>query len=156
VAFAKQLVGPVFNTYTDQFLKSMSGFNFFLKQNIDEFDGSPDYSLVKATEGKLFNGGVTAGAASATTNDIAFTWSVNLGSNGLDADAVYCGAYNEGSGRWGFMAAEDARDQGGTGSSISLNIGVGATIHLYLFFIQRVGNQITMISDSAHDSAVGA
>jgi hypothetical protein len=156
VAFCKQLVGPIFNTYTDQFLKAMSGFNFFVKQNIAIFDGSPDFPTVLVTEGKLFMGAVTVTDASATTNTVSFTWATSKGSNGLDADAIFACAYNEDVGNWGFMAAEDARDQGGVGSSIGLSIAAGNTIHVWLFAAQRIGTQTIMISNSVHDSDVGA
>ena len=156
VAFAKPLVGPIFNVYTDIFFKGMSGFNAFIKSNIQHFTAVPDLPSVKVTEGKLYMGVVTITAASAAGNQVDFTWGVATGNNGADDDKIFAVAYNTMTGATAFMAAEDERDQGAVGSSISIGISVADLIHVFLFAIKKSGTVVTMVSDSHHDSMVGA
>lgn len=104
VEFSKPLVGPVFNAYTDRFQKSMSGFNFFIKRNIDIFDGSPDYDAIKLTEGTLAPIASPEMTRTATTFTISF--SVNYGNNGLATDKMFAAVYRPSNGVWYFAAAE--------------------------------------------------
>src|SRR5690606_2396552 len=46
VAFAKPLVGPIFQAYTDKFQKNMSGYNAFIKSNISLFP-APTWTQIK-------------------------------------------------------------------------------------------------------------
>lgn len=147
VDFAKPLVGPVFNAYTDKFQKSMSGFNFFIKRNIAEFDGSVDYSLLKVTEGPLSAVSVTS--AQYITDTITISFTANPGNNGLDTDKVYALAYHTVSGLFYFAAAETTR----VGSSIDVVVLSGQTAAQYVTYTltsQEVNNVLERIANSRH------
>lgn len=147
VAFAKPLVGPVFNSYTDRFQKSMSGFNKFIKSNIAIFDSEPDYSLIFLTEGKLSNILVAAAEYTTGTGALSISYAENLGNNGASDDAVYSAAYVTTTGYWYFPAAEDTRD--GTPIVITCPTGLtSATIRTYTWAAQYINTLVNLISYS--------
>jgi hypothetical protein len=146
VAFAKPLVGPVFNAYTDYVEKSMSGFNRFVKSNIAVFDGSPDYSALKVTEGKLHFDSAASGATSGS--DIDFMFGTGLGNNGLATDKVYAIAYNTVTGIFYFPTAEVARS-----AEVITFTGLAAqklNIIGWLWAARYSGSQVSMVSASVH------
>lgn len=152
VAFCKPLVGPVFNAYTDKFQKSMSGFNYFIKQNISEFDGSPDYSLVKLTEGKLYSPPTFSAEYNTATGALSLTFSTGQGNNGAATDAISWAVHDSSTGLWYFADGEVARSAG----SDSQNLGTGLTatnLECYLFAAQYSGTIVEMICDSVHAQA---
>jgi hypothetical protein len=156
VSFARPLVGPVFNAYTDIFFKGMSGFNAFIKSNIALFGDPPTWASVKVTEGKLYLGTVTVTDVSASSNTVTFTWGTATGNNGLATDKIFAVAFNEDTGATAFPSSEDVRSNGGTGGQIAIGSTADDTVHVWLFAIQKSGTQIIMISNSAHDSGVSA
>lgn len=89
VAFGKLLVGQIFNVYVDKFQKSMSGFNYFISQNIAIFTSPPTYASIKVTWGNLW--GVVPYTAVYSSPDIALNWNpALLGNNGASTDKIYC------------------------------------------------------------------
>jgi hypothetical protein len=153
VAFCKPLVGQIFNKYGDKFQKGMSGFNYFIKQNIAIFDGSPAYSQTKITFGKLWM--ATIATATRVTTTLTMTWDINsLGNNGALLDHVYGAAYNIATGLWYFPAAEVARQAG----TITITIPAGMTdpnIVCYLFAAKYSVTSPTlleMVSDSSESA----
>lgn len=59
VATARQLVGDVLNPYLNKFCKTMSGYNWFCKENIKKLDGTP----LKFTEAPALSFGTLASGA---------------------------------------------------------------------------------------------
>lgn len=149
VAFAKPLVGPVFNTFTDQFIKSMSGFNFFIKKNIALFDETPDYPAVKVTEGKLspISGlGVTYADGTGVT---VLTWDENLGNNGLGDDKLSWGLYDKSTGIWYFSDGPVNRDSEIDQQTIITGL-TATNLQFYCYVGQLVAARLTLISNSVH------
>lgn len=152
VSFAKSLVGPVFNAYTDVFVKSMSGFNYFIKQNIFTFDGTPEYNLIKPTFGKLFKGAINEAIYDTNDGSLEIDWDQDLGNNGALTDKAYAAVYDNDTCLWYFPAAEVTRDD----ELIELTLPLGITpetLKCYLFFIQKSGTQVTMLSESVYAQA---
>jgi len=153
VAFAKTLVGPVFNAYTDRFQKAMSGFNRFIKTNIAIFDGTPDYPTIVLTEGVLFPIDATEASYVTGVPSLTISWTGALGNNGADDDAVYGAAYDKGTGLWYFPAAETTRDA----DVLAYTVPAGLTptdLQCYVWAIQDQTGTITAISASVHEQAV--
>lgn len=148
VAFAKTLVGPIFNEYTDKFQKSMSGFNFFIKQSISEFDGSPDYSLIKLSEGKLSPVSNLACSYMSGSGALAISWDQNLGNNGSVDDELFWAVYNETTGIWYFADAVKQRDDD-TDQQV-IDSGLTATdMHIWALCAARnASDQLLMVSDT--------
>lgn len=147
VNFCKPLVGPVFNSYTDKFQKSMSGFNFFIKRNIAEFDGSPDLSNVKLTEGKLHAPTNVAGAYTNGIADIDVTWDESIGNNGSLTDQMYAAAYNNLTGLWYFAPAEVDRDDE-TLTIVGPTTAQPSNFEVYLWAIKYSGTIVDIISNA--------
>ncbi len=151
VDFAKPLVGQVFNAYTDRFQKSMSGFNFFIKRNIDIFDGTPVYQDIVVTEGPLSN----IGSISATYNtpNVDITWSKNLGNNGKDDDATYGFVLDTSSGIVYFFTAET--DRSVETDTVILVAGLtAADLRVWIWNAQYQGTVLKRISISKRAAVV--
>jgi len=151
VDFAKPLVGQCFNSYTDKFIRSMSGFNFFIKRNIAEFDGAPVWSNLKLTEGPL--SAPIIGACSYISPNITIPWTKNLGNNGLDTDKVFAVVYDKSTGIFAFAPAEADRFS----ETMSFDVGAGLVENnqqCYIWAAQYVATVLVMISNSDHDEAV--
>lgn len=148
VAFCKTLVGPIFNEYTDKFQKSMSGFNFFIKQHIAEFDGSPDFSNIKLSEGKLSPVANLAATYNTANGAVAISWDQNLGNNGLAGDDVFWCLYNETTGIWYFADGVMGRDD--EADSQTIDTGLTATdFHAWALCAQiNASDIVLMISDT--------
>ena len=148
VDFAKILVGPIFNVYTDKFQKKQSGFNFFIKRNIAEFLDPPTFENLKVTEGKLYFGNVVNQTAVAATDTVHVEWDTDLGSNGLATDKIFGFAYNEDQNLYSFFTAEDVRSAGGVGVDLTLQMDVDDEIQIYVFSAKFVDTVLTLISNS--------
>lgn len=147
VDFAKPLVGQVFNAYTDKFQKSMSGFNFFIKRNIDIFDGSPVWGQIKITEGPL-SFPMQTGPTYSTPN-ITIPWTKNLGNNGLDSDDTFAVVYDTSTGIFYFAPITVPR--GSENMSFPIDAGLTATdLEVYIWCAQEVNNILERISFSWH------
>ncbi len=147
VVFAKSLVGPVFNAYTDKFQKSMSGFNYFIKRNIAIFDGTPALDEIKITEGKLHAPTTVAGAYTNGVADIDVTWDESLGNNGSLTDQMYAAAYNNTTKLWYFAPAEVDRDDE-TLTIVGPTDAQPSNFEVYLWAIQYSGTIVNIISNS--------
>ena len=150
VEFSKTLVGPVFNAYTDKFQKSMSGFNFFIKQSISEFDGSPVYANLKLTEGKLYPLQEVAAVYDDALGFQTTTWDEAIGNNGALTDAVYGAAYNTDTGLWYFPAAEVTRDDESLVIQLPQALAF-ADIEVWVWAVQYNGTIVNLLSDSIQD-----
>lgn len=151
VNFCKPLVGQVFNTYTDKFQKAMSGFNFFIKRNIDQFDGSVDYSALNITEGPLSPLG--ADAATYAANTITIEFLVNYGNNGEATDQVFGAVYDSSTGIWYFAAAEVDRSV----AEIMVTAVTGLTaanLKSYVWPAKYIGTVLDIIGYSTYEQVV--
>lgn len=150
VAFCKPLVGQVFNTYTDKFQKSMSGFNFFIKKNIDIFEGTPEYSSVLITEGPLSVPLITTAILTGSLMEIE--WTANNGNNGKDDDGVFAAVYHKVSGIWFFASSESPRSVQAITVGL-LNETEAADYECWIWAKQDVNSILDKISNSSQTVA---
>lgn len=149
VAFCKPLVGSVFNAYTDKFQKGMSGFNYFIKGGIAEFDGSPVYSNLFLTEGKLSPVTNFAGTYNTATGEIILSYNQNYGNNGSATDKMFWCVQDKSTGIWYFADGETDRSVG----SDSQNIVSGLTatnLQAWLWPTKYISTIVNMIGNSIH------
>jgi len=155
VAFGKPLVGPIFNAYTDKFQKSMSGFNAFIKQNIDIFAGAIAYEDILISTGKLHAPVSSAAVYNSGTGACVFTVDTGLGNNGADDDSLFAAVYDKDSKLWYFAAAEVDRSTGTI--TVTCDTGLTATdLQTYVLAAQYSGTIVSMISTSIYDEAEAA
>jgi hypothetical protein len=134
VGFGKSLTGQVFNPYVDKFQKSMSGFNYFISQNIAHMNDPDPFPLIRVTWGKLW--GITPLSANKHLTNLTVSWSAgSLGNNGKPTDKVYAAVIDLSTGIWYFPAAEIARSVGVI--TIVVPTGaIGAGLPLYIWSAQ--------------------
>ena len=147
VAFAKWLVGPIFNAYTDKFQKSMSGFNYFIKQSVLAFVSNPTSTAIFISEGKLSPLLLTTAVYTAGSGACVFTFDKNLGNNGDDGDQVFACVFDKVSGLWYFAGAEVDRST----QEITVTCDTGLTptdLACYILAAQYTGTIVTQICAS--------
>lgn len=145
VAFAKVLVGPIFNAYTDRFYKGMSGFNAFIKRNIAVFVAVPDFTTIQLTEGKLSALGSQPCTYDTATGEVTINWLENYGNNGASDDKVFWIIYDQGTGLFYFAPAEIARDSTPDVQTIVSGLTV-TDLHAYVFAAKYAGTIVSMVS----------
>lgn len=150
VEFCKSLVGPVFNAYTDRFQKSMSGFNFFIKRNILEFDGTPSLPTVKICEGKLSPIATFAVTYNTADGATVLTWVKNLGNNGADTDKVFWCFFNPATGFWYFADGEVDRSTETDTQTLPTGLTAASCV-CWALCAQYSGAIVSLISDSVAD-----
>jgi len=157
VGFAKALVGPVFNVYTDRFQRSMSGFNRFVKDNIAYCLSTITFASITMLSGKLW----TPTTLVATLDGVALTLiydGVTVGNNGSLTDKIYACAYDSISMLWFFPAAEALRGDGTI--DIGVNAGITATnLKCWLWAAQYSATSPTLLqmtSNAIYDVAAAA
>jgi len=104
-AFASGIVGGWIQPLWNRFAVQASGFNDFVRVNLEfvDTDGEVSYSLLSMSRGKLLNiaGGGIMGAPAAGDSTIARNWSNNTGTgNALASDRVHLVAYNVEQKKW--------------------------------------------------------
>lgn len=155
VLFCKALVGPVFNEYTDGFIKTMSGFNQFVKTNIDIFKTAPVYTNIKLTEGKLYFEGISTAELYYDPFKLKISFGVGVGNNGSGDDKIYACCYEKDSKLWYFA------DEEGVRGDASINITVPAALDYskvtaYCWAIKKTGELVNMISNASAKTAIAA
>lgn len=153
VAFAKPCVGPVFNAYTDRFQKSMSGFNYFIKQNIKEFVATPTWANMKLTEGKLYAQAITEASYVAVGGECTISWTPAYGNNGKADDSVFAGLYDKDSGFWTFPGSEEDRSTGEI-KITTLESLTPTNLNVYVWCAQYKKTLVNLISNAVHIEAV--
>lgn len=153
VAYAKPLVGQVFNALTDKFQKHMSGFNFFIKRHIAEFDGTPDYGAIKITEGKLSPIKTLAMTYNTADGETILTWVENLGNNGAGDDKVTWAIYDQLNGIWYFSDAAVDRDTETDTQTLPTGL-IATNLCCYGMVAQYAGTIVDIIADSLYDLGV--
>jgi hypothetical protein len=155
VAFAKLIVGQILNVFVDPFQKSMSGFNYFIKQNIEQFGTSTEFGNIAVTDGKLYFEGANEPTKSGT--NLVCTFGTGTGANGaatdkINAFVVELDETNEIIKTY-FSAAAVNRSTG------TISVAIGATLanrymRVYLWAAQYDTNgTLVMVSRSSNNSA---
>lgn len=154
VAFAKQFLGTVLNVFVDPFQKSMSGFNYFIKSNVQYFSNSPTYSAVRLTFGKLFCQAITSATASVSGSLVTANYSSALGPNGLATDVMYLAVYDR-TNHVGYISDGSATRADGT-VTVSMPVTNFGNYDCYLIAAQYDTGKLVMVSTSVYSLAVGA
>jgi len=152
VAFLRPLVGPVGNVYMDPLLKSMSWFNWAIKNNIAVIGDSPTYAGIKLSAGKCFPAAITDFTNDHLDGEANIQYSAALGNTGLITDKVFAVIYNEDTGLWGVASAEETRAD----SPMMVTIASSANDHLHVWLItaRYTGAVVSQVSDSQYGTCI--
>lgn len=155
VAVARLLLSELIAIYWDPFAKKMSGYNAFVKSNIDCFVGGilATPPLFVAARGVLVGVANFVVVANATDKQIAFSWTKNsdLG-DALATDVFRVVYYNETQNVWYVLSPGVARSNGAI-TIDDLDLKLGDVIHAWGFFTRP---DISKISDSSYDTDVAS
>lgn len=147
VAFAKPLVGPLFNAYTDRFNKGMSGFNRFIKDNIAEFVAVPTWGNITIIAGPLSYPGFVQGTYNTATGEVILPWLTNYGNNGSATDKVFWIIYNKDTGLFYFADGEVDRSVATDSQTIPTGL-TASDLYAWVFAAKYVGSIVTMVSNA--------
>ena len=151
VAFVKPIVGTVLNVFMDPFQKSMSGFNRFIKSNIQYFIPTGTLSLVKITEGKLYPAEIDTVTGVSSGKDFSIDFDDSLGSNGSDGDNISALCYNHTTGQWTQNINGTVRSAG-TITLTDVNPTAGDKLNFFVFAASYSGAKLVAVSDSSNKS----
>jgi len=150
VSFGVLILATVLKPLWDRFAQQMSGFNDFIKTNIDLFDAEypdPVADLV-ISKGKMAATAITNSSFNDTANKFAVTWDNDSGEGlklATDVLTVVCVDVTNGTVK-GFATAE-TRDAETSGLLDMGLLGIGDTVHTYLAFKRADG---TVVSNTSY------
>jgi len=154
VAAAQALLAGLITTFWNPFAEKMSGFNFWIKRNIDAFDATglvtpANINLGTSTKHPAVGLAIVANDAA---DDVDYTWTDNSGEEGAAAgDLAVLVAYNENDDKWFY--SETAVLRSATAATLSsVTQTAGDTVYGFLAF-QNADEKVGGTDD---DSAVSA
>lgn len=155
VEFVKGILGQIIQPYVDPFQRAMSGYNYFIKQNIMQFEDPLVFTSVKLTWGQLYKPGWVSSVWQSMPNyHVTLTWETSLGQNGKATDMVYAAVWDRGTKLWYFPTAAVARSVGtivipGTDGTIRTNCTI-------FWFAYRLKNLICVMSSDSQAHVLSA
>jgi len=112
VSIAKPIVGPVLNQFISPYEKAMSGFNRFIKANMEIFQAaSPSFENMKLSFGNLWPAQVSSATLDATP-EVTINFNTDNGTNGSSDDRVIGLVFDDSSKRWFFSDTPAQRSDG--------------------------------------------
>lgn len=150
VAFAKLILGTVLNVYVDPYQKTMSGFNWFVKNNIALFGSTINYSNIIVVEGKLYPIQITT--VERTDDSLDIVYSSANGSNGSATDLIGAVIYNESTGAVVLDIGSVTRTDG---ELVITNSGtlIDDDSHIYLFAYSMVDGKLVAVSNTSYNNS---
>jgi hypothetical protein len=152
VSVARDLLGSLIVGYWDPFARRMSGYNAFVKENIDAFTtvGLDDPYSFFAARGSLL--GVEPISVDAVNGNsyVHILWTDNTGqSDALGSDIIRVLIYNETTDRWMFSStATVAREDEEDDFAIPTPLATADELHIYIFAARADGSKV---SDSVYE-----
>jgi len=154
VEIAKALLGTIIQPYWNPIAQKMSGFNDFMKSNIDAAiaAGGVTWANLKITRGALQPVAAITCVSDDSANSHVISWVNNAGTgNALAGDVTIAAIYNSTQDYW--IPSVGAQSRGfGSCTVMDNKAQVGDAIKVYLGF-QRAGNP-ALCSDSVHVATV--
>jgi hypothetical protein len=153
VASARILLAALIQVYWNPFAQQMSGYNYFVKENIATFTAGlfTDFATFFSMRGSLLNAILGAIAASAAGSTLTLNWTDNTGeSDALGTDEAVITYYNETQGYW-VVNAGNATRAAGTIIIADAKLVLADVVHVYLGMSRP---NISKVSDSSYDNVV--
>ena len=149
VEIAVILLADIIKPLWDRFASKMSGFNAFVKSNIDLFtDVTPNPPAdFEISHGKMAKNVIDTILTNDASKRVEFNW-VSDGGTGykLDSDLAYVVAYNVNNAEWGFSETLVVRDDESAFLDMPNFNNTGDVIHCYLAFKRADGTIVSMTS----------
>jgi hypothetical protein len=150
VVCASSILSSVVKPLWDRFAQKMSGFNDFVRTNIDLFAGtSPSvFADFVISQGIMAKTPITEAFATIGEDDVSISWDdTDLSGYKLADDKAYLLALTSNSPKTFFMNLDKIRSQGSATVDLPFDLIDGTVCHLYLAFARADG---TIVSDTAY------
>lgn len=144
VAAGRLILGSVLQPYWDPFYSGMSGFNAFMKYNIEVMDGTHDWALLIVARGSLEGSAISDAALAGS--DVTISFSSTASGNGLPTDSAV-GIVFDSVNNVAFISTDDTRADAGT----IVTVGAGRTaseLKAYLFLHRGTGSSLVVSNSS--------
>lgn len=145
VAAGRLILGSVLQSYWDPFYSGMSGFNAFMKYNIQAMDGTHDWAELIIARGSLEGAAISAAAYSGT--DVTIDFPTATSGNGEATDAVLAVVFDAEN---GVAFITDEAVERSDGQQI-ITVGAGRTVgelKAYLAFHRGTGSSLVVSNSS--------
>ena len=149
VAVSRILLAALITVYWNPFAQRMSGYNAFVKENIDTFVGTvfTSFSAFYSTRGSLLGVSTFVGASTAAGNTTSLTWTDNSGTaDALATDEAIGVIYNETQDYWLVDAGSATRDDELL-TIVDNAVAQNDEVHCYLSFTRPNASKV---SDSVY------
>ena len=147
---AASILSSVVKPLWDRFAQKMSGYNDFIRTNIDLFEGtSPsDFSEFVISNGIMAITPITEAFATIGEDDVSISWDdTDLDGYKLADDKVFLLALTSNSSKAFFVNLPRIRSQGSATVDLPFDLIAGTVVHLYLAFARADG---TIVSNTAY------
>ena len=152
VALAVTVLTTLVKPLWDRFAQLQSGYNAFIKANIDAFStaGVPTYANIVISQGSLLGQVINAINATNGSDSVEVTFTDNSGSgNALTTDEVYVMVWNETQDNIGVASGAETRGDASASLNMPTNCVTGDVLHAYLAFRKADG---TLVSPTDYDT----
>lgn len=151
VEAARILLAALIQTYWNPFAQRMSGYNMFVSENVETFDGGifTDFAAFFATRGSLLGITSTGASASAAGNSITVPWTDNSGqADALATDEVIVTAYNDTQDYWIVDAGSVTRNA----ETITITDNLVAASDELKIYLSVSRPDVSKVSDSTYSA----
>lgn len=151
VVAARALLASLITTFWNPFAQYMSGYNKFVKENIDAFStaGFVNFASFFSMRGSLVGAEVSSVAADSSDSEITVNWSDNAGTgDALATDEVVIVVYNETQDYWLVSNAGVTRDAA-TATVSDSTMATDDVLHIYTGFARP---DVSKVSDSVYNT----
>ena len=148
--FASSILANIIKPLWDRFASQMSGFNDFVRTNIDLFTTAvpSTYADLVISKGKMAAVNPSTISLTATNNHVSFHYSDHtVGAFELETDICYLVFYNETQDEWGSKITTSPRGDGESSFQLVNDPVADDVIHLWIAFRRTDG---TVISDTGY------
>lgn len=152
VALAVSLLTTIVKPMWDRFAQLQSGYNAFIKANIDAFStsGVPTYADIIISQGSLLGQVINAINATNGSDAVDVTFTDNSGTgNALSSDIAYAVVWNATQDVIGSSTGLDTRGDAQVSLTMPTNCVTGDVLHAYLAFKKADG---TLVSPTDYDT----
>lgn len=146
VAMAQEILTAIIKPLMDRFAGQMSGFNYFVQQNIAEWvsAGVFTWENIRTSIGSIPIDPITTITSTNGSAGVTVEWASNTGTgSALATDKAYVAIYNATQGVWGTVSGTDARSDLATGVIMPANCVTADVLHVYLSFRSADGTRVS-------------
>lgn len=145
--FASGLLGQCLQPHMDPWIRSMSAYNDFIKQNMAAFQAAQTPDNYVIARGPLTNSGLVIANYEASNGNLIMNWSALVGNNGLTTDHAQIVIYYLPTKVFYFGSGTVDRTTGTETKVLAQNLTF-SSIYVWLYFTQTIDGILKRVSTS--------